>query len=343
MYNGAEIMVDLETYRWRRLATALLVLGVLAADGRMAGAQTIEESISTLGPENAKAYIVPLSQGLAATLNTGFFHRAATHDVLEFDIGILAMGSWVPASSDMFIPVLPESFNLDGQTFDDPYGPTPGSALESPTVAGTQDGLLLVPQGSFRQYLMSQGQDPSRFNVDLPRGYDVPVVPYAGIQASVGIPLGAEAIVRFLPPVTPSQDVGQISMWGAGLKASVNHWIPVIPIDISFAFGYQAFKVGAYLDSNATQFSMIVGKRLFLFDLYAAGTIQNANLDVSYDFVIPIGNIPTDQTIEFSEGTPNRNTLILGTTLNLGPLGLNGEYTIGNLNVLTASLYFGTP
>ena len=48
MYNGGEIMVDLETYRWRRLATALMVLGVLAADGRMAGAQTIEESISTL-------------------------------------------------------------------------------------------------------------------------------------------------------------------------------------------------------------------------------------------------------------------------------------------------------
>ena len=190
---------------------------------------------------------------------------------------------------------------------------------------------------------MSQGQNPSDFNVAMPRGYDVPVVPYAGLQATVGVPLGAEVIVRFLPPVTPSQDVGKISMWGGGLKASVNHWIPAIPIDISFAFGYQAFKVGSYLDSEATQFSAIIGKRLFLFDLYAAGTIQNANLDVAYDYVVPVGGIQTGQEISFTQGTPNDNTLIVGTTLNLGPVGLNGEYTVGNLNVVTASLYFGTP
>ena len=140
-------MANFDTYRWQRLSTLAVVVAATLCVARPAAAQSLEESLSTLGPENAEGYIVPLTAGLAATLNTGFFHRAATHDVGGFDIGILAMGSWVPSTAGTFVPTLPDAFELNGQTFEDPYAPAPGYSLVSPTVAGTDDDL---PSARFR-------------------------------------------------------------------------------------------------------------------------------------------------------------------------------------------------
>lgn len=341
--HQAPIFRTPRTFRW---GLGLILLG-LAFTGwpRTVAGQSIEESLRTLGPENGELYVAPLTGGLAAALNSGFYHTAAVHDVLEFDFGIRLMGSWVPDDSDTFVPVLPGQVEVEGVTFTDPYAPAGGAPLLSATVTGEGTGLVLSPRGEFRDSLISLGYNPAQYDVRLPDGYDVPVVPYAALQGAVGVPFGTEVVLRFIPSFTPSSDVGSVSMIGGALKHSLTQWLSVVPpIDVSVAFGLQHFKVGEYLDANSTQFSLIVSKKLGMLTLYTAGTLENADLQVSYEFQPEVdADVPFElETVEFSQDTPNAQTLKLGGTFAAGPVGLHAEYTIASRNVLSASLVFGT-
>lgn len=333
----------LRTLRWM-LAAGLALAIVAGSSGRLV-AQDISESLSSLNEENGKLYIGPLSTGLAAALNSGFYHTAEVHDVLGFDAGFRVMGSFVPEDLDTFNPILPDSVAVEGRVFYDPYGPGGRSSQLSPTVTGVGDGIVLVPQGEFRDSLLALGENPADWEIQFPRGFDIPIAPYAAIQGALGIPLGTELVLRFIPSFTPSDDVGSISMIGGAIKHSLDQWIwDAPPLNLALAFGFQHFEVGDYLDANSTQFSLIASKKLAVVTLYGAGTLENANLDISYEFEPDItADVPVElQEIEFTQETPNDVTLKLGATLALGPVGLNAEYTVAARDVFTAALVFGT-
>jgi len=321
-----------------------LALALVAGPPDRLEAQDISESLSSLNEENGKLYIGPLSTGLAAALNSGFYHTAEVHDVLGFDVGFRVMGSFVPDDLDTFEPVLPDTITIEGRFFTDPYGPA-GSSGRSPTVTGLGDGIVLVPQGEFRDSLLALGENPADWAAQFPQGFDIPVAPYAAIQGALGIPLGTELVLRFIPSFTPSDDVGSISMVGGAIKHSLDQWFSDDPpLNVAVAFGFQHFKVGDYLDANSTQFSLIASKKLSVVTLYGAGTLENANLDISYEFEPDIvADVPVElQKVEFTQETPNDVTLKLGATLALGPVGLNAEYTVASRDVFTAALIFGT-
>jgi hypothetical protein len=330
----------------RRSLTLALTLGLAAAPGTRLVAQDISESLSSLNEENGKLYIGPLSTGLAAALNSGFYHTADVHGLWGFDVGFRVMGSFVPEDLDTFMPVLPDSVAIDGSVFYDPYGPGGGSQLLSPTVTGTGDGVFLSPQGEFRDTLLALGENPADYVIRFPQGFDIPIAPYAAIQGALGIPLGTEVVFRFIPSFTPSDDVGSISMVGGAIKHSLDQWIwnAAPPLHLAVGFGFQHFKVGDYLDANSTQFSLIASKKLAVVTFYGAGTLESANLDISYEFEPDItADVPVElQKVEFRQETPNDATFKLGATLALGPVGLNAEYTVASRDVLTASLIFGT-
>ena len=336
------IALTRSSLRWGLAFGAALAL-LAGSPGSLSG-QDISESLSSLNEENGKLYIGPLSTGLAAALNSGFYHTAEVHDVLGFDAGFRVMGSFVPEDLDTFEPVLPDTITIEGRFFTDPYGPA-GSSRRSPTVTGVGDGIILVPQGEFRDSLLALGEDPADWAIQFPRGFDIPVAPYAAIQGAIGIPLGTELVLRFIPSFTPSDDVGAISMIGGAIKHSIDQWIwDAPPLNLAVAFGFQHFKVGDYLDANSTQFSLIASKKVSVVTLYGAGTFENANLDISYEFEPDIvADVPVElQKVEFTQETPNDVTLKLGATLVLGPVGLNAEYTVASRDVFTASLIFGT-
>jgi hypothetical protein len=333
----------LHSLRWT-VVCGLAFAAIAVSSGRLA-AQDISESLSSLNEENGKLYIGPLSTGLAAALNSGFYHTAQVHDVLGFDAGFRVMGSFVPEDLDTFMPVLPDSVTVEGRVFNDPYGAAGGSLLSSPTVTGKGEGVLLTPQGEFRDSLLALGENPADYNIRFPKGFDIPIAPYAAIQGALGIPLGTELVLRFIPSFTPSDDVGSISMIGGAIKHSLDQWIwDEAPLNLALAFGFQHFKVGDYLNANSTQFSLIASKKLSVVTLYGAGTLENANLDISYEFEPDIiADVPVElQKIEFTQETPNDVTLKLGATLSLGPVGLNAEYTVASRDVFTAALIFGT-
>jgi len=332
--------------RFRSHLAALTMIVTAGLAPAVATAQDISESLSSLNEENGKLYIGPLSTGVAAALNSGFYHTGAVHDVLGFDIGIRVMGSFVPEDLDTFSPVLPDSVEVLGRVFYDPYVPAPGGPAVTPAVSGTGAGILLTPHGAFRDSLLARGEDPDDYAVRFPEGFDIPIAPYAAIQGAIGIPLGTELVLRFIPSFTPDDDVGSISMIGGAVKHSLDQWLSSpAPLDVSLAFGFQHFKVGDYLDANSTQFSLIASKTLSAVTVYGAGTLESANLDISYDFRPDIsGDVPDLplEPVEFTQETPNEVTLKLGATLAFGPVGVSAEYTVASRDVLTAGLIFGT-
>ena len=335
------LSIAARSLRWS-IALAFVSLTAVQSPAR---AQDISESLSSLNEENGKLYIGPLSTGLAAALNSGFYHTAEVHGVLGFDAGFRVMGSFVPDDLDTFAPVLPDSVEFEGRTIFDPYAPANGAPLLSPTVTGKGDGVLLVPQGEFRDSLIALGENPADYDIRFPQGFDIPIAPYAAIQGALGIPFGTELVLRFIPSFTPSDDVGSISMIGGAIKHSLDQWFSDDPpLHVAVAFGFQHFKVGDYLDANSTQFSLIASKKLSVITLYGAGTLESANLDISYDFEPDIiADVPFElEKIEFTQETPNDATLKLGATLALGPVGLNAEYTVASRDVFTAALIFGT-
>jgi hypothetical protein len=134
-------------------------------------------------------------------------------------------------------------------------------------------------------------------------------------------------------------------MIGGAIKHSLDQWFSDDPpLHVAVAFGFQHFKVGDYLDANSTQFSLIASKKLSVITLYGAGTLESANLDISYEFEPDIiADVPIElEKIEFTQETPNEATLKLGATLAFGPVGLNAEYTVATRDVLTVALIFGT-
>ncbi|MCK5482560.1 MAG: hypothetical protein KAJ13_02615 [Gemmatimonadetes bacterium] len=335
------LSIAARSLRWS-IALAFVSLTAVQSPAR---AQDISESLSSLNEENGKLYIGPLSTGLAAALNSGFYHTAEVHGVLGFDAGFRVMGSFVPGDLDMFVPVLPDSVEVEGRNFFGPYAPANGVPLLSPTVTGKGDGILLVPQGEFRDSLIALGENPDDYDIRFPQGFDIPIAPYAAIQGAIGIPLGTELVLRFIPSFTPSDDVGSISMIGGAIKHSLDQWFSDDPpLHVAVAFGFQHFKVGDYLDANSTQFSLIASKKLSVITLYGAGTLESANLDISYEFEPDIiADVPIElEKIEFTQETPNEATLKLGATLAFGPVGLNAEYTVATRDVLTVALIFGT-
>jgi len=331
----------------KRTVTCLM-LAAIAAGGVLlpsrAGAQGIESSLQQIGVDNARLYSHPLTSGLGGALNSGFYHTAKVHRTGGFDFGVRAMGAFIPDVADTFVPILPGSVSFGNQTFQDPYRPVGGGALVSPTVLGKGGGLRLEPQGAFAQALTAAGENPGAFDLVLPQGFDFPAVPLAVAQVNVGLALGTEALVRFIPTVRVGNDIGAISLFGFGVKHSIDQWIPgPTPLNLALQFGYQTLHAGSYLDARAVQGSLIASRDLGLLTLYGAGGLEKTTVDVSYTVRNPAGlpGLPADgQTLSFSDEADGHSRLTVGSTLNLILLNLNVNYSFAHYSVLSADVLF---
>ncbi len=330
------------TGRWPGV---LVVAGALLLPAPGARAQELEESLQGLGEENARLYAHPVAAGLGAALNSGLFYRASVHGPLGFDVGIRAMGAFVPRADESFVPVLPASLTYRDQTFEDPYAPV--GELRSPTVVGEGTGLVAEPSGEFRDALIQAGENPADFELRFPDGLDLPAVPFALAQVSVGVPLGTELSARFTPSVNLGDDVGSVSMVGFGVKHSLDQWLAFPPgLRLGVAGAWQRMEAGDYLDVEASHAALIVGGDVSLLSLYGALGLERTSAEVDYILENEGGNpaLPSGGTrIRFSDDGENVVRGAAGLTFDLGVVKLNAEYALADYPAATAALIFGTP
>lgn len=319
-----------------RLAPLPAALLVLALAAPLQG-QGLEDRLRVLGEENGRRYSHPVSAGLAAGLATGWFHSARPLRPLGFDLSIRAMGTLVPEEDETFEPVLPSSITvpeLDGRTFSEPYGAV---TARTPTAVGEGPGVTVELRPALRDSLEKYGLSRDRFDLRFPDGFDIPAVPLAVIQGSVGLPLGTEATARLIPSIEVDEDVGSLSSFGVGLKHSIDQWIPGrTPVDLALEGGIQSFEAGDYLEADSRHLSLVVSRTVGVLTFYGAGGLESTDIDVSYTLANPVPG-EDDVEIAFSDEGENTSRLTAGFNLDLTFLQLNAGYTLADYQVLNAS------
>lgn len=321
------------------LLLALLLASVALVVARPAKAQGVEERIRELGADNGRLYLRPVTTGLGAGMNSAWFESAGTLDFLHVNFSVRAMGTIVPDESDSFQPVLPASVTVDelgGLTFQDPYGT--GEGLVTPTASGQGPGISVEPRGAFRDSLVANGLDPSEFALPFPRGLDIPAVPLAVLQGSLGLAAGTEITLRLVPSIEIDQDLGTLQSFGFGVRHNVSQWLTgAFPLDLAVAGGIQSFDAGDYLSADSRYAALVASKRLAALTLFASGALEDSDVDVSYTLENP--RLPgSGTTIAFSDEGQNSSRFTTGFNFDLLVLQAGASYTFSGYDVATAHL-----
>ena len=304
-----------------------------------AQAQGIEERIRELGAENGRLYLRPVVTGLGAGMNSAWFESAGTLDLFHVDFSLRAMGTIVPEEGDGFQPVLPSSVRVEelgNREFQDPYGSSAG--LVTPTATGQGPGISVQPQGAFRDSLVARELDPAAFALPFPRGFDIPAVPLAVLQGSVGLPVGTEATLRLIPSIEIDEDIGELQSFGFGLKHEVSRWFTdPLPLDLAVAGGIQSFDAGEYLSADSRYVAGIASKELAVLTVFASGALEESDVDVAYTLENP--RLPdSGTTIAFSDEGENSSRFTTGFNLDLLFLQAGAAYTFSAYDVVDAHL-----
>jgi hypothetical protein len=178
-----------------------------------------------------KAYAAPWANAFGAALNGGWYNTAKPHKLGGFDItGNISVGM-VPKSAETYSISslgLSSNFTVSGNT--NSPSTIAGPDLDGPTLDYKISGLTLA---SFK----------------LPPGTTWKLIPSPIIQAGIGLPLGTEVKLRYMPKMSIKE--GDITLWGVGLMHSIMQYIPghkLIPVlDVSLFGGYTKLEGNVHL------------------------------------------------------------------------------------------------
>jgi hypothetical protein len=205
----------------RRLK-AILVFVIIVSSTSFAQLDNVDflKSGGTDGGKIIQAYLSPYVNAFGAGLSGGWYNTAKPHKFGGFDI-----------TSSFSVGIVPTS----AQTFDvGKLGLTTlnGSGL-SPTVAGAdKNGPTLTSK------TLVLGNPVASFT--LPKGTNWRYIPAPALQIGLGLPLGTEVKVRYLPKINIG-DKGDVKLWGVGLMHSIMQYLPghkLSPFDVSVFGGY---------------------------------------------------------------------------------------------------------
>jgi len=174
-------------------------------------------SIPADGVKYLQEYIAPWANAFGAGLSGGWYNTAKPHKLGGFDVTINTSVGIVPKSAETFDV---SKIGLTSLT---------GTGTAS-TVAGPKTDGPLMSYKSGNVTLAS-------FNT--PQGTGWRWIPVPSAQVGIGLPLGTELKVRFIPKINIKD--GNVSLWGVGLVHSIMQYIPgskLLPFDVSLFGGY---------------------------------------------------------------------------------------------------------
>lgn len=304
------------------------LLGLVAALGLPGAARAQEGDVLVrlrqLARRNGALYVAPLGTGLGLALTQGTLFRASPQGLLHFDIGVAFAATVFPERARTFEPFLPV-VRIGGRTYRDPY--LPGSV---PTAVGESRDITLQLTPELQDSARAHGIDPGSLALTFPGGLDIPLVPFAVLQGSVGLPLGTEVALRLVPEVTITDDVGTLSSFGFSLKHSLSQYIPGSPVELSALFARQGLEVGDYLEGATTAFGLALGKGIGPLALFATGTSESGSMQVGYTYqgADPTGN--PGERVAFETDIEGGTRITAGATLSFLWLRLSAAYSVAD-------------
>jgi hypothetical protein len=306
----------------------------------------VEGDIAGLALENAQRYVEPITFGLGYAMGGGHFDSASPMRRFSFDVGVRAAGAFASDASKTFDVLLPSTVTYEGNTYPNPYQ-IRGGARPTPSATGQGPGVVLEPTPTFAAILVANGENPEDYTIPFPEGADIPAIPFLVAHGTVGIGWGTEVSLRLIPAVELDEEVGDLSAFGFGVNHSISQWFPgPSPVDLSVWYSRQNMKVGDFLDGNAQQFGVLVGKGFGPLTLFGTGMMRDASVKVSYTVENPDDNpaLPADgEEVGFTSSLGSSAVFGVGARLRLLIMNISAQYTADEFNTLSVKVGFGIP
>lgn len=337
-------------------------------------AQDLQETLSNLSQDAAKAYVKPIVSAFGANMNSGWIHRAVPNKTfgIDFEVGLVVMGTLFSDDSKKFTANGSFRFNTDQATqlttgMDNTWGQrdtiikyltqedfTVG--ISGPTIIGSKSENLVISFGG-KTYTVntplgprSETVQPDTISIPGVAGFieNLPAIPLVAPQLTLGTFFGTAVAIRYLPETEITKDLGKVKYFGFGIQHNPSMWIPFpMPIDISAGFFTQTLEVGSIFKSTATSFGVYASKQIgpgFLsVTPYVGFLLESSDITVKYDFELkdtPTPGTSTVLPIEFKVEGENKSRILLGASFKIGLFNINADYNIGKYKSASAGFAF---
>ncbi len=300
--------------------------------------QTLDETISTLAGENAALYVEPITDGFGHAMTFAFFDGARPRGLLRFNLGVRIMAAIPPEELKTFTPILPATVMVEGEPYPNPYTTT-GT---SPTATGAGPGLIVEPNPPFRQALLDANLNPDNYNLVFPEGLDIPAVPFATIEGTVGVGMGTQVNLRVVPGVELSDEIGSVSAFGIGVQHSLTNWLLVPPpVDVSVSAGMQSLSAGDFLEVSGRSLGLAVSRTLGAITLFAKGAVLTSSMDLDYEVSSP--HLETEPRVRLSSDLGSKGRIAAGAHLQLAFFSVSGQFATSEYNTASIRVGVGMP
>jgi len=172
----------------------------------------------------------------------------------------------------------------------------------------------------------------------LPGGLDIRTVFFAVPQVTIGLFMGTEINIRYLPEIEISEKIGSIDLTGFGISHSIDQYMPVpLPLLPQLSVGYmrQEFNVGDILSSTHTAFNIRLSKSVPLITVYVGAQIESTDMDLTYTLT------GTETEVKVPLEGDNGFRYTGGLRVTVFPfVGVNVDYSAGEYNAINVGLTF---
>ncbi|MBL7855423.1 MAG: hypothetical protein JNL17_13555 [Cyclobacteriaceae bacterium] len=317
------------------------------------------------GNENLQAllsaYLQPIMEDYGSVLNSGWVNTAATHKRFGFDLSITMNTITAKSSSNYFVPPNTPGLVFQATTANNDQAPT----AYGPTGEYPRFSFTGTPGPGSNAGLQFLGADGASISEDIPVGS----IMVPTIQGGLGLFASTDIRFRFTPNVTISGT--ELGNWGLGIHHDIKqHFGPLkeLPFSLSVFAGYSQLKAttdlsGVYSgtdqmgEAKTTSITarLLISKKLAIFTFYGGVGYNSAttNFDIKGTYLVDRGqgiggspDVPLVQTVTlnnpFSQEFKSSGVSFTGgLRLNLGPVTLNGDYSLLNAEgLLTAGFGF---
>lgn len=276
----------------------------------------IEEHLSAYTGRNATGYLKPLVDAFGADLNAGLFYSARIPERdFYMRLELRAMSVYFTDEDRTFLATTESGFR-------------PETTTEAPTVIGSRRAVFV------------DGQENTKFA--FPGGFDIGSFSFVVPQLRFGALYGTEAVVRFLTYGTGNDDLGNLSLYGVGIRHSINRYFgETLPIDLAASFFWQAFSMGenakgeSLVEAKTASVGIHASQRYWRIEPFAGIAYDTHSMSLAY-----FSSSTADEGIELDFESDAALHLTMGLSLHLGFANVHGEYNISDQNAFSIGLSF---
>ncbi len=347
----------------------------LAAQESEAGS-TLESVFESLPESAASEFAQPLVNAVGANLNTGWMTKAPDPDISNFDlrIGIVGMGAFINGEEDIFqlLDIIFEFNRTDaaelarqslGESVYNGLGSEKQNQLidaivateftadiSGPTIFGSEDDILQVTPDAQTFTIDGASYTIGGETINVTDGDGNPITglidsgifPTVAPQLSLGTVYGTQATIRYLPPISIADEVGDLKYFGFGIQHNPAVWFAdELPVNFSISYFTQKVEIEEAMEVNTDAYGLQVSKTFrsgtASFTPYVGYLRESADMAVDYDF--ELNGIPAN--LKFDLEGENSDRFIVGTGVSLLGLNIFADYNFANVSTFNFSLMYG--